>query len=149
MSTEMNDCIQREIVINASQERVFSAITDPEKIVAWFPEAVEGSLAVGERPILSFGEHGKNQIYIEASKPNEYFAYRWVPGSKHFMGDVLSVPNTLVEFFITEDAVGTKVVLKESGFDSLPADVKEQNFKQNTGGWGYMFGRLEKLFANG
>ncbi|MDB5237846.1 MAG: hypothetical protein JWM46_116 [Candidatus Kaiserbacteria bacterium] len=147
MTTTDQDVIQKEIIINASPERVYNAITDPEKIVAWFPNAVEGSIAVGERPVFDFGEHGKNQIYIVDAKPHEYFAYRWVPGSNHFMGDVLTVANTLVEFFITADGAGTKVVLKESGFDSLPADIQEKRMSENTRGWAYMMGRLEKVFT--
>ncbi|MES2994609.1 MAG: SRPBCC family protein [Patescibacteria group bacterium] len=147
MDPASQDVIQKEIIISAPAERVYSAITDPEKIVAWFPNEVEGSLAVGERPILSFGADGKTQLYIVDARPHEYFAYRWVPGSQHFMGDVLTVPNTLVEFFITEEAEGTKVVLKESGFASLPSPHKEESLKDNNGGWEFMMGRLGKLFA--
>jgi uncharacterized protein YndB with AHSA1/START domain len=142
------DVIEREILINAPVERVYEAITDPTKIISWFPDAVEGALAVGESPIFTFEGHGKAQLYIEAAKPHEYFAYRWVPGARsHFVGDVLSVPTTLVEFFISEEGTGTKVILKESGFDSLPDEMKQEAFKDNSGGWSYMFGRLEKLFA--
>ncbi len=147
MSNIVEDIIEKEITIHAPVEQVYQAITDPEKITAWFPSAIEGNLAVGESPILDFGEHGKNQIYIVDSKPNQYFAYRWVPGSRHFIGDVLSVPNTLVEFFIAEDAAGTKVTVKESGFASLPADIMEGTFKDNSHGWEFMMGRLNKIFA--
>jgi uncharacterized protein YndB with AHSA1/START domain len=143
----MQDTIQREITIKAPKERVYAAIADPEQIVKWFPNAIEGSLNVGERPILNFGEHGKNQIYIEAAQPHDYFAFRWVPGSSNVMGDVLTMPHTLVEFRITESDGSTKVAMTESGFAALPAEVAENSFKQNSGGWDYMLGRLENLFA--
>jgi uncharacterized protein YndB with AHSA1/START domain len=51
----------------------------------------------------------------------------------------------LVEFFIEEMEQGTKVTVKESGFAALPAEVAEKSFKDNSGGWGYMMERLEKL----
>jgi hypothetical protein len=35
----------------------------------------------------------------------------------------------------------------ESGFASLPAEVAEKSLKQNSGGWDYMLGRLEKHFT--
>jgi uncharacterized protein YndB with AHSA1/START domain len=140
----MQDTINREITVKAPKEKVYQAIADPKQIITWFPDEIEGSLEVGERPILNFGQHGKNQIYIEAANPFDYFAYRWVPGSTGFMGDVLSVPNTLVEFNIEESAEGTKVSVKESGFTSLPTEVAEASFKQNSDGWGFMVGRLEK-----
>jgi len=147
MSDVPNNVIEKEITINASKASVYDAITNPEKIVAWFPDAIEGSLSVGERPVMDFGEHGKNQIYVVESIPHEYFAYRWVPGSKHFMGDVLGVPNTLVEFFISEEEAGTKVLVKESGFATLPGELAERAFKDNSGGWEFMIGRLQKVFT--
>jgi uncharacterized protein YndB with AHSA1/START domain len=147
MNQPVSDTIEKEIIINAPQGKVYQAISDPAQITAWFPTAIEGSLDEGESPILDFGEHGKNQIYVEAAKPHEYFAYRWIPGSKHFIGDVLAETNTLVEFFIQSVETGTKVTLKESGFASLPDDVREQKFSDNNGGWEYMLGRLKDLLA--
>jgi uncharacterized protein YndB with AHSA1/START domain len=144
----MKDIIQREITIKATKERIYDAIANPDQVVLWFPNTVEGDYKVGERPILGFGEHGRNQIYIVDAKPGEYFAYRWVPGSNHFIGDVLTVPNTLVEFRIEEVKAGScKVTLTETGFAKLPVEVAEESFKQNSGGWEFMLGRLEKYFA--
>jgi len=144
----MQDKIHREINIKATKQRIYDAIADPQQVVMWFPTTVEGSYKVGERPIFGFAEHGKNQIYIVDAKPHDYFAYRWVPGSSHFMGDVLTVPNTLVEFRIEQQSNGMcKVTMTESGFASLPIEVAEESFKQNSGGWDFMLGRLEKLFA--
>jgi len=143
----MQDVIKREIIINASQEKIYAAITDPELVVKWFPNKVEGSYAVGERPIFNFGENGSNQLYVEDAKPHSYFSYRWVPGANHFLGDVLSVPHTLVEFKIEPMAAKQcKVVLTESGFAELPAEMAEACFNQNSGGWEFMLGRLEHYF---
>ncbi|MDB5169359.1 MAG: Aha1 domain superfamily [Candidatus Saccharibacteria bacterium] len=148
MDQSFQDSIEKVIVINAPQEKVYEAITSPERITSWFPSAIEGTLNVGDRPILDFGEHGKNQIYVESAKPHEYFAYRWIPGSRHFIGDVLSQPNTLVEFIIQEVENGTRVTLKETGFASLPAEVRDQKLAENTGGWDYMLNRLKELLAS-
>ncbi|MCB1756471.1 MAG: SRPBCC family protein [Gammaproteobacteria bacterium] len=141
----MKDIIQREITIKASKERIYAAIADPEKVVLWFPQTLEGRYAVGEQPVFGFGEHGKNRIYVVEAQPHSYFAYRWVPGASHFMGDVLSVPTTLVEFRIDELENGIcKVTLTESGFAELPAE----SFKQNSEGWDFMLGRLLKHFTD-
>lgn len=141
----MQDTIVREISVKADKERVYKAITDPKELIRWFPDAIEGTLEVGQRPILNFGEHGKNQIYVVAAKPFDYFAYRWIPGSANYIGDVLAVPNTLVEFHIEELGDETKVIVKESGFASLKSEVAAESFKQNSGGWEYMMKRLEKV----
>ncbi|HEY6529325.1 MAG TPA: SRPBCC domain-containing protein [Cellvibrionaceae bacterium] len=141
----MQDVIQREITINATQQRIYSAIANPEQVVLWFPETLEGTYAVGERPIFGFGEHGRNQIYIEADQPFDYFAYRWVPGSNHFIGDVLSVANTLVEFRVVDLGNDTcKVILTETGFAKLPIELAEKCFTQNSGGWDFMLSSLVK-----
>ena len=48
---------------------------------------------------------------------------------------------------IQEDKDGMcKVVMTESGFEKLSTEMAENAFKQNSGGWDYMLGRLEKLF---
>jgi uncharacterized protein YndB with AHSA1/START domain len=143
----MQNTIEREIVINASKEKVYDAIANPEKVILWFPDAIEGAYTVGERPVLSFKGHGKAQIYVVDAKPYEYFAYRWIPGANDFMGDVLTVPNTLVEFKIEEvDEKTSKVIMTETGFAQLPAEIAENAFKQNSGGWDFMLGRLSKYF---
>ena len=144
----MQDIIRREIVIKASKERIYRAISDPEQVVLWFPNTLEGEYRVGERPIFGFGEHGRNQLYIVATSPHHYFAFRWVPGANHFIGDVLSVPNTLVEFHIEDTGDGhCKVILTESGFAQLPAEMMEDCFRQNSGGWDFMLGRLVQQFS--
>jgi uncharacterized protein YndB with AHSA1/START domain len=141
----MQNVIKREIIINSTKERIYDAIADPEQVVLWFPETLEGDYKVGEQPIFGFGEYGRNQVYIVDAKPHEYFAYRWVPGASHFLGDVLSVTTTLVEFHIEEQGDDAcKVTLTESGFAELPSEFMEEAFKQNSGGWDFMLDRLVK-----
>jgi uncharacterized protein YndB with AHSA1/START domain len=143
----MQNVIKKEIKINAPKQRVYEALTNKEQIVKWFPTAVEGNIEAGERPIFDFGEYGKNQLYIVATNPYEYFAYKWIPGSSHFLGDVFSKAHTLVEFYIEEtDGVST-LTLTESGFSDLPVELAEKALSDNTGGWEYMLGRLEKYLA--
>ena len=147
----MQDSIEREITIRAPKERVYSAITDPKQIVSWFPEAIYGTLEKGATPTIDFGKGYEFQIHVVAANPHDYFAYRWVPvnadGSIGFKGDVLSVPNTLVEFRLADAPNGTTLTLIESGFSTLPKIVAEKQFEKNAGGWDYMLDRLEKLFA--
>jgi uncharacterized protein YndB with AHSA1/START domain len=145
----MKDKIERQITIKGTKDKVYEAIADPSKITAWFPDAIEGTLNEGEQPILNFGEHGKTQILVVATKPHDYFAYRWVPGANHYIGDVKEVTTTLVEFSLTETNGTTTLTLTESGFSKLPADIANASFEQNSGGWEFMLGRLEKKFSEG
>lgn len=147
----MQNLIKREITIKATKEKIYDAIANPKKVILWFPSTVDGSYSKGEYPVLGFGEDGKNQIYIVDAKPHDYFSFRWVPGGNqcnHFIGDVLTVANTLVEFHINEEAQGhCKVTLTETGFASLPADIAQSSFNQNSGGWDFMLNRLVTYFS--
>ena len=145
MSTTIQDVIERSITVKAAKERVFGAITDPKQIINWFPDAVEGTIEPGSRPIFDFGTYGKVELYITAVDPYDYFAYKWVPSGDG--GDVLAQKHTLVEFRLEETSEGTLVRLTESGFASLDPDQIAARYKDNTEGWEYMFDRLEKLFA--
>ena len=145
----MQNIIQREISIKATQQRVYAAIADPQQVVKWFPETIEGDYQPDQQVIFGFGDEHKNQVYVVAAKPHDYFAFRWVPGANHFLGDVQSVPNTLVEFKISEPTAGVcKVTLTESGFADLPAEMMETSFKQNSGGWDFMLDRLGQHFKS-
>lgn len=144
----MKDGLVREIKINASKERIYAAIANPDLLVLWFPDTVEGAYAVGEQPILGFGQDGNNKIFIVDAIPHKYFAFRWVPGCSSVVDDILSVATTLVEFRITPlSEGGCMLSLTESGFSNLPAEVAENSLKQNLEGWLFMLNRLEHYIS--
>jgi uncharacterized protein YndB with AHSA1/START domain len=142
----MQDIIERSIIVKVRPERVYTAISDPTQIITWFPDSVDGSLVVGEQSTFDFGEDGKAQVAVVGATPFSYFAFRWYT-DKGVVENVLTAQNTLVEFHIEELADGTKVTVKESGFASLPVEVAEKSFNDNTGGWKYMIGRLEEALS--
>ncbi len=145
METALKDTIERELLLKAPIKRVYAAIAEPEQIVKWFPDGIEGKLQKGERPVLDFGEYGKHAILVTAAEPHHYFAYRWTPGSvPGSLGRVEDRPNTLVEFRLEKIEGGTRLRLKESGFASLPSEYYEGAVKDNTEGWAFMLDRLEK-----
>lgn len=60
----------------ASPERVFRAFSDPEELARWFPEGVEGGLAVGSRTILVWPRRRLWWEVVEAT-PSRRFVFRW------------------------------------------------------------------------
>jgi uncharacterized protein YndB with AHSA1/START domain len=153
MNQALQDTIVREVTIGADQEKVYAALTDPDKLGQWFPDRVEGKIEPGERPVFDFGEYGRHSVYVVATDPHSYVAYRWIPGAVHvpqgFIGDVLQEPNTLCEFFISPVDGGTQVRLVESGFASLPAEFYETALRENQGGWDIMVHRLKTFVETG
>src|SRR5262249_49993781 len=109
MTNTIQDTIRRELVLRAPKKRVFEAISDPTKIVKWFPDKVEGTLEKGKRSVFDFTDYGKVAIHVTASDPFDYFAYRWVPSVGASEDDPLKHANTLVEFRLEEITDGTKL----------------------------------------
>ena len=145
------DTIEKTIVINAPQDRVYRAVTDSAEFGSWFCNGVTGDFEIGEQPVIHEDKYGNFRLAIIAKDPITYFAYRWVSGTafipKGFEDDPLGHPNTLVEFFFEEAEGGTRVTVKESGFASLPDSYAAQNLEDNTGGWEYQLNALNEYLA--
>jgi uncharacterized protein YndB with AHSA1/START domain len=62
--------------LNAPPERVFRAWADPEELARWFPERIEGGLAVGARSMLVWPDRRVWWDVIEAH-PSRTFGFRW------------------------------------------------------------------------
>jgi len=128
------DRIEREIVIDAPQDRVWSLMTEPEFWVAKGDTTQvrvrEGALIVSDHP-----DYGRFPQRIEKIEPQRYIAYRWAstfPGEEPRPGN-----STLVEYTLTEEEGKTRLRVVESGFATLAAseDVRRKSFDGNTEGW--------------
>jgi len=69
--------------LNAPPERVFRAWADPEELARWFPERIEGGLAVGARSTLVWPDRRVWWDVIEAH-PSRAFVFRrpWLPDER-------------------------------------------------------------------
>jgi uncharacterized protein YndB with AHSA1/START domain len=132
------DRIEREVVIGAPIERVWSALTEPKSVSAWFSnhEDVTIDLRPGGVMTLSHGDYGTFQTVIVSVSPPHVFSFRWA--SAH--PDVLATEenSTLVEFTLKATPEGTVLRVVESGFDELeiPADrVAHAGYESHSEGW--------------
>ena len=107
-----SDRIEREVVIAASQERVWTAITDPAEVSQWFGDIVEIELHPGGRARFGWTEDAIVDAIVEAVEPFRRFVYRWAAGDAVSVADG---PSTLVEFTLDAVAGGTRVTVVESG----------------------------------
>lgn len=69
--------------LDAPPERVFRAWTDPEELARWFPERIEGGLAVGARSTLVWPDRRVWWDVVEVH-PNRTFVFRrpWLPDER-------------------------------------------------------------------
>jgi uncharacterized protein YndB with AHSA1/START domain len=138
------DQIERETMIAAPVERVWSLITEAEHLGKWFGDAgAEIDLRPGGALRLSWAEHGTVHGEVVAVEPHQRFAYRWAAQ----VGDAPSPGNsTLVEFTLAQEGDGTRLRVVESGFAALDLPEAERASKAagNTEGWAEELGHLRE-----
>jgi uncharacterized protein YndB with AHSA1/START domain len=133
------DRIEREILIAAPLERVWSLVAVPgfwvadEATVAG-TVAEEGASLVAKNPNL-----GEVSLRVEKVEPPTYVAYRWASA---FPGQELRDDNsTLVEFTLTSEGGKTRLRVVESGFAALSTseESRDEAVRFNTEGWSQVF----------
>ncbi|GAA1120491.1 SRPBCC family protein [Kribbella jejuensis] len=130
-----NDRIEREVLIEAPLERVWSLVAEPGFWVA-DKATLPGTVArEGETMLAKNPEYGDFPVRVEKLDPPTYLAYRWASA---FPGQELRDDNsTLVEFRLSSEGEKTRLSVVESGFASLVTspDVRDRAVKDNSGGW--------------
>ena len=109
----------------ASQERVWRALTDPEELAGWLARA-EIDLRVGGSVVLKF-EEGDERGTITQLQELEVLAYTWNEGKT----------DSLVRFELEPDGSGTLLTLRHT-FEG------EVDLSSYGGGWHH---HLEQLIA--
>jgi uncharacterized protein YndB with AHSA1/START domain len=129
------DRIERETLISAPLERVWSLVAQPGFWVA-DKASLAGTLAKeGELMVAKSAEHGDFPVRVEKIEPPTYLAYRWASA---FPGEELREDNsTLVEFTLTPEGDKTRLRVIESGFAALAGseELRSQAVQDNSGGW--------------
>jgi uncharacterized protein YndB with AHSA1/START domain len=130
----LQDVIEREIIIEASRERVWAVLTDPQHIAGWFGDMAEMDLRPGGKAAFGWTEHGTHRAVIDRVEEPAFLSYRWARDT-----DVEPAEggSTLVEFTLTEIFAGTLLRVVETGFASLHGSAEDQDkaVQQNTEGW--------------
>ncbi|MGN9843596.1 SRPBCC domain-containing protein [Nonomuraea sp. H19] len=129
------DRIERETLIAASLERVWSLVAEPGFWVA-DQGSVTGTVAQeGESLVAKNAEYGDFPVRVEKVEPPTYLAYRWASA---FPGEELREDNsTLIEFTLIPEGDKTRLRVVESGFAALAGseDLRSKAVEDNTGGW--------------
>ena len=128
------DKIEKKIVLKASRERVWRAISDSKNFGVWFGVDFDGPFVAGQKltgrimPTQVDPEVAKKQephkgtpfeIVVDTIAPMERFAFRWHPFAGDKNTDYSKEPMTLVTFLLTEQDGGVLLTITETGFEKL------------------------------
>lgn len=135
----MKNEIEKQIDVKAPLSRVWRALTDYREFGQWFQVRLDGPFVPGQACAGAMtypGFEGKPfTVVVKEIQPERLFSYTWHPYALDPDRDYDAEPQTLVVFTLQEIAGGTRLTVNESGFDSLPADRREEAFSMNEGGW--------------
>lgn len=156
------DRIEKQILLKATRERVWRAISDSTNFGAWFGVQFEGPFVVGKElrgrivPTQVDPEVAKMQephtgipfvIFVDCIEPQTRFAFRWHPFAIDMEKDYSREPMTLVDFDLSDGEGGTLLTISESGFDQVPIERRAEAFRANEGGWEHQSRLIEKYLG--
>jgi uncharacterized protein YndB with AHSA1/START domain len=125
--------VEHSIWINASRERIWQALTQPEQLMQWF---------IPNLPHASMKDdgHGKLTVYMG---PMAMDVMRLEKLESPRSLTVRALPDELITFTYTleEENNGTCVKLSMAGFETLAKDAREDRLGQSRSSW-------EKPFKN-
>jgi uncharacterized protein YndB with AHSA1/START domain len=120
--------VHKELTIAAPRERVWRALTEPDQLLRWFPTV---GAQVDLRPdgkLRLEWEESADEGVIDEVEPLTRLVFRWRPAG-------VDRPYTTVSITLDDEGAGTRVVLTERGFASLPGEIIEQSRQGNDQGW--------------
>jgi len=139
LADNVPDAIERELILPVPPARVWAALTQPDGLSAWFGTSASVDLRPGGA--LRFvwdgtaGVTGTLRGVVEVVEPPHRFVWRWQPFAGYEHAALADTPTTRVEFTLEEHPDGTRLRLVESGFASLPPELRGRARAQNTEGW--------------
>lgn len=154
--------IEKKIVLKATQDRVWRAISDSSRFGQWFGVEMEGPFVAGEEVIgriaptkvdpevarLQEPYIGKTwRMKVERIEPMRLFSFRWHPYAMDPDYDYSTEPMTLVTFELAVVEGGVLLTIKETGFDQIPIARRAQAIESNDGGWTHQAKLIEKYLT--
>jgi uncharacterized protein YndB with AHSA1/START domain len=141
--------VEREVLIDAPVEVVWSIITEPEHIGSWLSDSAEIELRPGGELLLKWEQLGVAPGTVERVEPPHLFAFRWVTPEPDREASGREADFTLVEFQLQAEGQDTRLRVVESGFASL-SGTEEQNAEHaasHASGWGGFLDQLSEYVS--
>ncbi|HEX5960535.1 MAG TPA: SRPBCC family protein [Rhodanobacteraceae bacterium] len=156
------DRIEKQVLLKASRERVWRAVSEADQLGSWFGVAFDGPFIEGQRltgritPTQVDAEVAAMQApyagtpfewLVEKIEPMRRIAFRWHPFGLDQTIDYSAEPMTLIVFELHDAPGGILLTVTESGFDRLPPERRAKAFTANEDGWAHQMRLIEKYLA--
>jgi uncharacterized protein YndB with AHSA1/START domain len=143
--------VEREILIDAPLDVVWSVVTEPEHVGSWFSDSAAIDLRPGGEVTLTWERHGSERWRVERVDPPHFVSFRWMRAvHEHPTGAELREDNsTLVEFSLTAEGEATRLRVVESGFRELGGSEEEnaKDAEEHRRGWELELGQLREYVS--
>jgi uncharacterized protein YndB with AHSA1/START domain len=141
------DTIKKEIIINASADKVYSALINPEQLIQWFPNVATIEPRVGGKIFFRFSkditkEKKDHDVVgtIISIIPNKEMSYTW-----NFTTKPEYSKETIVTWKLDQlDKDKTKLTLIHSGF----TNADKLQYDEHNDGWDWYINRLENFIKS-
>ena len=157
------DMIENQVLLKAPLERVWSAIGDAAQFGRWFGARFEEPFQAGRRipatlvptevdPDVAAKQNAYSGMTFDVDvvrvEPMRHLSFRWQPGVPENGEAPPPDETTLVSFDLEEVAGGTRLTIRESGFDSIALERRASAFEGNAQGWEIQAELLTKYLAS-
>ncbi|MEO7433656.1 MAG: SRPBCC family protein [Dokdonella sp.] len=156
------DRIEKTVMLHASRERVWRAISSADEFGLWFGVAFKGSFAENTRmtgtivPTTVDADVARMQephagmpfeFVVDRIEPMDRISFRWHPFAMEPGVDYSHEPMTHIVFELEDSNGGTRLTITESGFDRIPIERRAKAFAANEGGWEHQSQLVGKYLA--
>jgi uncharacterized protein YndB with AHSA1/START domain len=122
--------IEKGVWIAAPREKVWQALTTSSQISAWWGDQWDiSTLEKGARVYMLGGDGNDYGATITALEIPQRFTLSW---DAHEQFPSLTM---VTDFTLTEENGGTRLTVRESGFDELPEDIRQQRYEGTVKGY--------------
>jgi uncharacterized protein YndB with AHSA1/START domain len=146
----VRNSIERELMIDAPVEVVWSIVTEPEHIGRWLSDSAEVDLRPGGELVLRWGQLGTATGTVDRVERPHLFSFRWVTPEPDRDPSAGEGYFTLVEFLLRAEGRGTLLRVVESGFASVEG-TEQQNADlaaRRVTGWGGFLAKLAEYVSS-
>jgi uncharacterized protein YndB with AHSA1/START domain len=120
--------VERSVLIDASPEAIWQAITDPKHLEQWYAPGCPWEIP-SLRASATIKFHNTDTdiqlATIEVLEPLREFSLRWQLDPMH---PGLTLTNT---FRLEPETDSTRVIVSQAGYESLPENMRQEQLEQD------------------